>query len=135
MACGRPVSPSSGGAENPPYLETPGYDDSPEGYPTDQMPLFEGLNKCRGGWSFEESLSESDTATPPEGMMQIVGSSKDRMSPMWKLALRWPAEEPEQVISYAIIASPEASGFKLMLARIGPTKPEAGIAYHETGYW
>jgi hypothetical protein len=103
-----------------------GFDEAPEGYPTDQIPLFEGLNKSRGGWSFTGSISEADTVTPVEGRMQSLGSFKDGMVPMWKLALGWPAEQPEQVVSYTITASPEADGFKLMLARLGPTRPEAG---------
>lgn len=103
-----------------------GFDDAPEGYPTDPIALFDGLNRSRGDWSFKGSLSASHPATPLEGRLTISGSFKDGMLPMWKLALGWPAEEPEQVVADTIIGSPEAGGFKLMLARIGPTKPDAG---------
>jgi hypothetical protein len=104
-----------------------GFDDAPEGFSTHQIPLFEGLNKSRGGWLFKGSVSESDTATSLEGRMEILGSFKDGMIPMWNLALGWPVEEPKQMVRYSIFASPEGAAFKLMLARIGPAEIEAEI--------
>lgn len=103
-----------------------GYDKAPEGYAPQQIPLFEGLNKSRGSWSFKGSLTESGTAMPVEGSLKITGSFKDGMIPMWNLVFGWPAEEPAQGLHYSIMASPGENGFQLMLARIGPAKNGAG---------
>ncbi|MGI9240529.1 MAG: hypothetical protein ACR2RV_06990 [Verrucomicrobiales bacterium] len=117
-------SPAAGGEPKPPSSwEELGFDDAPEGYPTEQIPLFDGLNKSRGTWVFEGSLSDTDTATPLEGKMQIMGGFKGVMVPMWRMDLGWPGEEPEQMISYMLMASPETGGFELMLVQIGPVAP------------
>jgi hypothetical protein len=102
-----------------------GLDDLPAGYSSHQVPLFEGLNQSRGRWVFKGSLSTSDATTPLEGRLDVSGSFKDGMFPMWNLALGWPAEAPGQHVRYTIIATPEEKGFKLILARIGPGKMEA----------
>ena len=38
------------------------------------------------------------------------------------MALRWPADDPERMIIFNIMASPRKTGFDLMLVRIGPVK-------------
>ena len=100
-----------------------GFDEALDGVVAEHVPLFTGLNQSRGGWSFNGSISDLEPPKPFEGKMVISGSFKDGMLPMWNLSLAWPAESPERVVSYRIIASPKPGGFELMLVRLGPTKP------------
>ena len=104
-----------------------GYNQLPEGFSTDEIPLFEGLNEARGTWSFEGETTDGEAATPLEGSLHIMGNPKSGMLPVWKMAWGWPADDPGHAIIYTIMASPRKTGFDLMLIRIGPVKnPEAG---------
>ena len=99
-----------------------GYNQLPDGFSTDELPLFEGLNNSRGSWSFKGERTDGNTATPLEGTLQIMGNPKSGMLPFWKMAWGWPADGPGHLIIYDIMASPHETGFELMLFRIGPVK-------------
>ena len=104
-----------------------GFNQLPEGFSTDEIPLFEGLNEARGTWSFEGETTDGEAATPLEGSLQIMGNPKSGMLPFWKMVWGWPADDPGHVIIYTIMASPRKTGFDLMLFRVGPVKnPGAG---------
>ena len=105
----------------------PGFNQLPDGFSTDEIPLFEGLNESRGTWSFKGDSTDGEAATPLEGNLQIVGNPQAGMLPSWKMAFRWPADDPGHMIIFNIMASPRKTGFDLMLVRIGPVKnSEAG---------
>ena len=99
-----------------------GFSQVPEGFSTDEIPLFEGLNDARGTWSFEGETTDGETATPLEGSLHIVGDAGSGMLPVWKMAWGWPADDPGHAITFIIGAGPQKSGFDLMLTRIGPVK-------------
>jgi hypothetical protein len=104
-----------------------GFNQLPDGFSTNEIPLFEGLNESRGTWSFEGKSTDGEASTPLEGNLQIAGNPKAGMLPFWKMVWRWPADEPGHMIIYNIMASPRKTGFDLMLVRIGPVKEsEAG---------
>ena len=44
-----------------------GFNQMPDGFPTDEIPLFEGLNEARGTWSFEGEAAGGDAAAPLKG--------------------------------------------------------------------
>ena len=102
-----------------------GFNQLPDGFSTNEIPLFEGLNESRGTWSFQGTSTDGETATPLEGNLQIEGSPKAGMLPFWKMAWRWPADDPGHMIIDNIMASPRRTGFDLMLIRIGPVNPRA----------
>ena len=104
-----------------------GFNQLPDGFSIDEIPLFEGLNESRGTWSFEGQSTDGEATTPLEGNLQIVGNPQAGMLPSWKMALRWPADDSGQMIIFNIMASPRKTRFDLMLVRIGPVKnSEAG---------
>ena len=111
-------------SETPASWKDLGFEQAPDGYPTDSVTLFVRLNRSRGGWTFKGSHSKSDETNQFAGRIDILGSFKQGMFPSWNLVLAWPIEIPKHVVNYNIMALPDASGFKLMLARLGPTKPE-----------
>jgi hypothetical protein len=94
----------------------------PEGFPTDEIPLFEALDQARGTWSFEGEATDGEGATPLKGTLNITGSPKSGMLPVWNLAWAWPADNPGHSITHVIAAGPREGGFDLMLTRIGPVK-------------
>ncbi len=122
-----------------------GFNQLPEGFSTDEIPLFEGLNEARGTWSFEGETTDGEAATPLKGSLHIMGNPKSGMLPIWKMVWGWPADDPGHAIIHTIMASPRKNGFDLMLTRIGPVKnPGAGqdqtqdSAHHrfrEHGIW
>ena len=61
-----------------------GYNQLPEGFSTDMIPLFEGLNKSRGSWSFKGEMTDGQTATPLQGNLLMQGNPQAGMIPMWK---------------------------------------------------
>ena len=99
-----------------------GYNQLPKGFSTDEISLFEGLNEARGTWSFEGEITDGEAATPLQGSLQIVGNSKAGMVPFWKMAWRWPADDPGLMINYNVMASPGKTRFDLMLVQVGPVK-------------
>ena len=104
-----------------------GFNQLPDGFSTDEIPLFEGLNESRGTWSFKGESTDGEAATPLEGNLEIMGNPKAGMLPFWKMAWGWPADDPGHMIIYSIMASPRKTAFDLMLVRIGPMKnSEAG---------
>lgn len=103
-----------------------GFNQLPEGFSTDMIPLFEGLNKSRGSWSFKGEMTDGQTATPLQGNLLMQGNPQAGMFPMWKMDWGWPVDDPGQVISCVIMASPKSglkAGFELGLIRIGPVNP------------
>ena len=91
-------------------------------FSTDKIPLFEGLNKSRGTWSFEGKTIDGKATHPLKGSLHIIGSPKSGMLPSWHMALSWVANDEENAVKYAIMASPRPTGFDLMLFRVGPTR-------------
>ena len=83
-----------------------GFNQLPEGFSTDVIPLFEGLNEARGTWSFEGEIPVAKQRTPLKGSLQIVGNPKSGMLPGWKMAWGWPADDPGHMIIYNIMAGP-----------------------------
>jgi hypothetical protein len=106
-----------------------GFNQLPEGFSTDLIPLFEGLNEARGTWSFEGEMAVDDAAATLKGSLHIMGNPKSGMLPIWQMAWGWPADDPGHSIMHIIGAGPRKGGFDLMLTRIGPVKtPEADKA-------
>jgi hypothetical protein len=99
-----------------------GFNQLPDGFSTDEIPLFEGLNEARGTWSFEGETTDGEAATPLKGSLHIMGNPKSGMLPVWRMGWGWPADDPEHAIIYTILASPRKNGFDLMLTRVGPVK-------------
>jgi hypothetical protein len=94
----------------------------PEGFPTDEIPLFDGLNKARGTWSFDGETAAGEDGTPLKGSLQVMGNPSIGMLPIWRLAWGWPADDPGHSVIHIIGAGPRKDGFDLMLTRIGPVK-------------
>ena len=99
-----------------------GFDQIPEDFSTDVIPLYEGLNEARGTWSFEGELAGEDAAAISKGSLHIQGNPKAGMVPGWQMAWGWPANDPEHVINCSLMMEPRKEGFELMLIRIGPVK-------------
>ncbi len=91
----------------------------PEGFPTDAISLFEGLNAARGTWAFEGQRAGRDAAATLRGSVKVVGVPQG-MLPMWRLQWSWPADDPELAVMHIIGAGPRKDGFDLMLTQIGP---------------
>jgi len=114
-------------AQSPPSKEATtwqdlGFNQLPEDFSTDEIPLFEGLNNSRGTWSFNGEHTDGEASAPLDGNLQIMGNPKAGMLPFWKMAWFWPADDPGHTIIYNIMAGPREDGFDLMLIRIGPVK-------------
>jgi hypothetical protein len=104
-----------------------GFNQLPDGFSTNEISLFEGLNEARGTWSFEGKMTDGEAATFLKGSLQIMGNPKSGMLPSWKMVWVWPADDPEYAIIDTIMASPRKTEFDLMLIRVGPVKnPGAG---------
>lgn len=88
------------------------------------MPLFEGLNKSRGSWSFKGEATHGQTAKPLQGKLSIQGNPKAGMVAMWNMEWSWPADNPEQVIACIVMAGPGKNGLNLSLIRFGPVDPK-----------
>ena len=99
-----------------------GFSQLPEGFSTDEIPMFEGLNEARGTWSFTGETAGGDAAAPLEGSLHIMGDAGSGMLPVWKMVWGWPADDPGHAITYIIGAGPREGGFDLMLTRFGPVK-------------
>lgn len=104
-----------------------GFDQLPEGFSIDVIPLFEGLNEARGSWSFEGETTDGEATTSRAGSLQIEGNPKSGMISIWRIIWAWPADDPDHSIVHRIMVSPGKSGFELMLVQVGPLKnPGAG---------
>ena len=93
-------------AQSPPPKATTtwtdlGFSQLPEGFSTDEIPLFEGLNEARGTWTFEGETLDGDAAIPVKGSLQVMGTPKSGMFPAWKMTWSWPVDAP----THASIAS------------------------------
>ena len=117
-----PASAQSPPSKTPTTWRDLGFSKVPEGFSTDEIPLFEGLNEARGTWSFKGEATDGETATPLEGSLHIMGDAGGGMLPVWKMVWGWPADDPGHAITYIIGAGPQEGGFDLMLTRVGPVK-------------
>ncbi len=99
-----------------------GFNQLPEGFSTDEIPLFEGLNEARGTWSFEGETTDGKAGTRVKGSLQIRGNPKSGMLPTWQMVWGWPADDPGHSIIHIIGVGPRKDGFDLMLTRVGPVK-------------
>ncbi|MEM7391261.1 MAG: hypothetical protein AAF492_02850, partial [Verrucomicrobiota bacterium] len=106
--------------ESQPTWEELGFNGLPDGLSTDGIALIESLNRGRGSWSFEGRASQGDVATPIHGKLDIAGSSKNGMIPMWNMALGWPLEDPRNTLNYILMIGPKKDGVDMMLIRMGP---------------
>jgi hypothetical protein len=95
---------------------------APEGVSTDELVMIESLVEGRGTWEFEGRIMQDRGPVPIQGKMDITGSLKGGMLPMWALTLNWPREDPEHAIFYSIMVAPENKQIELMLFRIGPVR-------------
>lgn len=102
-----------------------GYNQVPEGFSTNEIPLFEGLNEARGTWTFEGEVADDEATTNVKGSLHIIGNPKTGMVAMWKMAWAWPVDDPGHLINCIVMASPNKTGFDLRLIRIGPMTPLA----------
>ncbi|MEM7147758.1 MAG: hypothetical protein AAF591_21825 [Verrucomicrobiota bacterium] len=100
-----------------------GFNQLPEGFAPDLIPLMEGLNRARGTWSFEGEMIDGDGTTSFESSLQITGDPKSGMLPTWGMNWSWPADDPEHTMGCVIMAGPRKGGFDLILTRIGPLNP------------
>ncbi|XZE56163.1 hypothetical protein SH139x_002246 [Planctomycetaceae bacterium SH139] len=106
----------------------------PKDYPTNDMPLFEGLNKARGSWTFVGESMDGEVSASLDGSLTITGGAQGFMLPMWRLVWRWPQDGTERALLDIIMAEPRKDGFNLSLTRIGPVenldpdKPRPGVA-------
>lgn len=87
---------------------------------TDELPLVESLNAGRGVWSFEGTISTDDIKKPIRGKLDIKGSAKSGMLPMWSLNMSWPQEYPKNMVNYVIMVAPEKNQIRIMLIQAGP---------------
>ncbi len=124
----RAQSPSPSKAKPSPWQDL-GYNQVPEGVSTDVIPLFEGLNKSRGTWSFKGETSDGQSTTPFEGNLSVQGNPQAGMISMWQISLGWPAKDPDLTLSWVVMASPNwnKKTFDLRLFRIGPANPKEKI--------
>ena len=102
----------------------------PKDFPTNEISLFEGLNKARGSWNF---VGESTDGQTLNGSLTIIGGVQGGMFPMWRLIWKWRKEEADLTIMDLLAATPREDGFDLLLTRIGPVenldpnKPQPGV--------
>lgn len=96
----------------------------PEGFPTNEISLFEGLNKARGTWTFEAETApgDDDKRISLNGSLQVGGKPAAGMFPMWQMSWGWPADQPQSAINGIVIAAFRPDGFDLMFTRIGPVQ-------------
>lgn len=97
-----------------------GYPSLPEGFPDDDLTLFEGLNRASGKWTFEGESRKGKVVTPVTAEMNITGSSVGRMYAGWAMAFRWPVDSRERAMQYTIMGTPSQTGFKWGLFVIDP---------------
>ena len=119
MAQSKPVQ------KNKTTMESWGFGRLPEGYSSDVISLFEGLNQSRGTWSFKGKTTNGKTTSSVEGSLSVRGNPRAGMIPIWEMELNWPADNPKQTTAYIIMASPEKNGFDLRLIQMGPLDPSA----------
>ena len=53
-----------------------GYNEVTEGFSTNAISLFEGLNEARGTWTFEGEVADDEATTNVKGCLQIMGNPK-----------------------------------------------------------
>jgi hypothetical protein len=92
----------------------------PENYPTDALSLIEALNNSRGEWVFAAKTKRDDTEANCEANMEIQGGVQKLLRqdsfPQWQVAIAWPREAPTDRMVFNIMALPEPTGIKWMLA-------------------
>lgn len=99
-----------------------GFDGLPEGYSTEEIAMIEGLNKGRGSWAFEGSVLEAEHTHPIQGNLEINGSVKNGMLPMWGMTLSWPHNNAKYLIQYVLMVAPKRNQVGMSLFRMGPVK-------------
>lgn len=92
----------------------------PAGYPTEPLALIKALNNARGNWVFAGKIQREDSETNVEANMEIEGGVKEMLRqdslPQWQLNIYWPRETPANRIVFKIMAVPEPTEIKWMLA-------------------
>ena len=97
-----------------------GYPRLPEGFPDDDLTLFEGLNLACGKWTFEGESRKGEVVTPVTAELNVTGSSVGGMYAGWAMVLRWPADSRDRAMQYTIMGTPSKTGFKWGLFVIDP---------------
>ena len=89
-----------------------GYPRLPEGFPDDDLPVFEGLNLARGKWTFEGETGKGEVMTPLKAELKVTASPVAGMYSGWAMILRWPADSGDQALQYTIMGTPSKTGFQ-----------------------
>ncbi|MDG2221362.1 MAG: hypothetical protein P8L85_08285 [Rubripirellula sp.] len=89
-----------------------GYPRLPEGFPDDDLTLFEGLNLACGKWTFEGESRQEGVATPVTAELNVTGSPVGGMYAGWAMVLRWSADSRDRTMQYTIMATPSKTGFR-----------------------
>jgi hypothetical protein len=89
-----------------------GYPSLPEGFPNDDLTLFEGLNLACGKWTFEGESTKGGVVTPVTAELNVTGSPVGGMYAGWAMVLRWSADSRDRTVQYTIMGTPYKTGFK-----------------------
>jgi serine/threonine protein kinase len=92
----------------------------PTGYPTEPIALLQSLNNARGSWIFAGTLRRQNSEIHVEANMEIQGGVKEMLRqdafPQWLVTITWPRETPAERLVFNILALPEPTGIKWILA-------------------
>lgn len=116
-------SPSTGKATT---WQDLGFNQLPQGFATDWIPLFEGLNEARGTWSFEGEIAGDKAVETIKGNLKVGGNPTSGMVPTWQFAWTRTDGDPGNTLIFNVMAGPNKDGFDLMLIRFGPSEKKPG---------
>lgn len=116
--------------------------DAPENYPTDALSLIGALNNSRGEWVFSGKTNRDDSESEFEASMEIRGGVREFLRqdsfPQWIITIDWPRESPTDRFLFNIMALPEPTGIKWMVAPYyiaNGGKPVSGKCPMYEGTW
>ncbi len=92
----------------------------PANYPTDALSLIGALNASRGEWVFAGKAHRDNSESEFEASMEIRGGVREFLRqdsfPQWIITIDWPRESPTDRFLFNIMAMPEPTGIKWMVA-------------------
>jgi hypothetical protein len=92
----------------------------PEGYSVDPLTLIQALNNSRGEWSFAGKIKRGAAESEFEASLAIQGGFQEMIRqdafPQWQVVIAWPPVEPTDSLVLHIMALPEPTGLRWMLA-------------------
>ncbi|MCA9135339.1 MAG: serine/threonine protein kinase [Planctomycetales bacterium] len=116
--------------------------DAPENYPTDALSLIGALNNSRGKWVFSGRTNRDDSESEFEASMEIRGGVREFLRqdsfPQWIITIDLPRESPTDRFLFNIMALPEPTGIKWMVAPYyvaNDGKPVSGKCPMYEGAW